>query len=715
MRTTAWALSVAALALLAAPSGGALLGQDTVSIPIPVTGDAGLYAVEHRTAHATSAYENAFEVRDPRIVQDAYGREHPAHMLREHILDGDGVAGSRSSAWAGHDGGPLNTSTGYEAGFTAGSEGTMGGSVSVGAVGARTSFNHDDHDPTPGACGLIAGLQGETLHEDEPAPDAVCGTSLTDRPPGDPLDVSVRVVDVTEHEAGTVAHVVLEARAPEVDATVDAWFRDDIPYPLEVDVHAERAADVPWAAVYERHPDLERVDAWALGLLPASDAEGEAVHRAEATLERFQRGDGAAVPPGGLEPWPDRNPAMAFEPVDRWGPASGQTPFDYPIEEAARSIEEDPTLVELQGWMSEHPDFRAGLAEHTTQVQNGQRTETWRFILVAPDESAWWVTSERPTGAGPDGSLVEASPPASDNDAQRVSDLNVSYPPAADVSPTIASAVETWEERKEDERELSLVRFHRQPGHVQLRVGYMSQQGGMDPEDPMAFEVGANTTTLAIDPEDGALLTHETATYVVGTPSGPLKAGQTGFTAPSTPPAGATAPQVATGAAVTGALALLLLLAAKLGALPFYSRLSRDELLEHEARRRVYEAIDEDPGTALATVAERADVTRSTARYHLRRLEEAGLVQSVKSPDARRFFPAGYEAEEMQREALLETGRTREVYEAIREDPGASLQEVSQRADIAASSAHRIVERLEEAGLVERGRSGRSVELRATD
>lgn len=715
MRTTTLVLSTAALLLLAVPAAGAVFGQDSVSVPAPVAGDAGLYGFGETGPSVEPGYERAFEVREPREVTDAYGRDHQAHLVLEHALFDGEVAVSTGSTWTGHEGPPINRSTAFEAGFDGGSDSGFGPSFSFDLEDSTNTFSSRTSDPLPDACALVATVQGDTLHEGRPAPDQVCGRSLTDGSAGDGLDVDVQVVDVTEHEGGTLAQVTLEVQAPEANGTVDAWFRDDIPYPIEIRSHAEREADVTWKQVYERYPRLELVDAWAMGGFAPPTENASAVHRDHATLERFQRGNGTPLPADELPAWPDRSPTMDFEPVDRWGPADGGSPFEYPIEAAADSIEQDPTLVDLQAWMDEHPEFRSLTARYATEVENGQRTETWTFVLVAPDETGWQVTSERPTGVGPDGPLVEASPPASDNEAEQVSRGNATYPPEVDQAPTIASAVDAWGDREDQAPEPNRVWFVRHPSHVRLGVGHSSQDGPTDPQDPFTFGFGSNSTVLTIDPEDGALLTHSSSAFAVGSAAGPKSADRTGFAAPSTAPAGLSAPPVVTGAAVTGALALALLLAAKLGILPFYTRLSRDELLEHEGRRRVYEAIDEAPGCALATVAERADITRSTTRYHLRRLEDAGLVQSVKAADARRFFPAGYDPDEMEREALLATGRTRDVYEAIRADPGASLQEISQQADIAASSAHRIVERLEEAGLVERGRSGRSVELRATE
>jgi len=181
-------------------------------------------------------------------------------------------------------------------------------------------------------------------------------------------------------------------------------------------------------------------------------------------------------------------------------------------------------------------------------------------------------------------------------------------------------------------------------------------------------------------------------------------------------PAAMGAPAVAEVATVSG-LTLLVLVLAKIGVtVPFYSRIPRDELLDNPTRRAVYEAIGEDPGSSLRELAEVADCSVSTVRYHLRRLADEDLVASASSQGTRRWFPADdFTPEEMNKLAVLSIGDTRDVYEAIRTEPGASLSELAETVGSSPSAVHKIVDRLLVANLVEKERDGRSVALHACD
>ncbi len=159
-------------------------------------------------------------------------------------------------------------------------------------------------------------------------------------------------------------------------------------------------------------------------------------------------------------------------------------------------------------------------------------------------------------------------------------------------------------------------------------------------------------------------------------------------------------------------LGLLLL---KIGfVVPLYSRLAKGELLDNDTRRRVYEALQADPGIRLAEVARRAGCSASTARYHLRRLQREDMVRAAGEPRMQRWFPCGDMGRRaMEREAVLAVGNSREVYQAIQAAPGASLGEIAETVGTTPPAAHKIIARLVEAGLVIKERDGRRVALHA--
>lgn len=156
------------------------------------------------------------------------------------------------------------------------------------------------------------------------------------------------------------------------------------------------------------------------------------------------------------------------------------------------------------------------------------------------------------------------------------------------------------------------------------------------------------------------------------------------------------------------------LLLVKIGlGVPMYSRLAKADLLDNDTRRRVYEVLQADPGLRLSEVARQAGCSTSTARYHLRRLQREDMVQAAGEPGMQRWFPAGdIGPEAMEREAVLAVGNSREVYRAIQAKPGASLGEIADAVGTSSPAAHKVVERLVDAGLVAKERDGRRVALR---
>lgn len=139
---------------------------------------------------------------------------------------------------------------------------------------------------------------------------------------------------------------------------------------------------------------------------------------------------------------------------------------------------------------------------------------------------------------------------------------------------------------------------------------------------------------------------------------------------------------------------------------------TKRDVLEHPSRRELLEAAMDASGLATAKAADVLDVNVSTARYHLKRLEQMGLVRSRHAGGRLFWFPTGQDLPlGLDEQATLAVGRTRDVFEAIRENPGTGLTELADQLGAYPSLVHPVVDRLVEAGLVERERDGRRVSL----
>lgn len=134
-----------------------------------------------------------------------------------------------------------------------------------------------------------------------------------------------------------------------------------------------------------------------------------------------------------------------------------------------------------------------------------------------------------------------------------------------------------------------------------------------------------------------------------------------------------------------------------------YTRHVDDDPLDNDARRRLHEAVQASPGAHIAALVDRTEIPRSTARYHLRVLEGAGLLESGTVRGKHRFVPAG---EDLTVAAALHDPPTRAVIEAVDRDEPLAVSTLADRVGRAPSTVSHHLDRLADAGLVERDPTG---------
>ena len=138
-----------------------------------------------------------------------------------------------------------------------------------------------------------------------------------------------------------------------------------------------------------------------------------------------------------------------------------------------------------------------------------------------------------------------------------------------------------------------------------------------------------------------------------------------------------------------------------------YSRYDDSDPLEHEARERVYEIVNEAPGSYLSEVSEEADLPLSTTRHHVRVLEREDLVSGAKLRGKRRFYPAYAEGIELA--AALNDDSTASIIDAITRLGSASVSDLAGELGRDPSTITHHLQRLEEDDIITREREGRAV------
>lgn len=151
--------------------------------------------------------------------------------------------------------------------------------------------------------------------------------------------------------------------------------------------------------------------------------------------------------------------------------------------------------------------------------------------------------------------------------------------------------------------------------------------------------------------------------------------------------------------AVAGGLILALLLAA------FYTRLSRDRVLNHEKRRLVYDAICAEPGVRVGTIATRLGLDHTTVRHHVAILRDFNLVKTSGNAN-NRLLPVGRlsSAQEELCSRVLANPTAKTVYEFLQTRGPRDLQSLAQALGLAYSTVSAATVHLRKAGLVQRER-----------
>lgn len=138
---------------------------------------------------------------------------------------------------------------------------------------------------------------------------------------------------------------------------------------------------------------------------------------------------------------------------------------------------------------------------------------------------------------------------------------------------------------------------------------------------------------------------------------------------------------------------------------PLYSRLEPGQLLDNEKRQAVLSQLREEPGLHLRALARAVDMPLSTVAYHVRRLEEAGLIESRSDGLKRRFLPASADPSQ----GPADDVRAR-LLAVIQEDPGVTQAEAARRLGVSRQLVHHHLQRLveeEEAVRQDRDTEGR--------
>ncbi len=142
------------------------------------------------------------------------------------------------------------------------------------------------------------------------------------------------------------------------------------------------------------------------------------------------------------------------------------------------------------------------------------------------------------------------------------------------------------------------------------------------------------------------------------------------------------------------------------------------DLPRQKTRREVYKHVKRYPGLHLSEIARQLDIPTNHAKYHLRRLENDDMVSSFKEDGYWRFFPRAdgsvgtrdlVDREEKRLLAMLRRPKPLHIVIHLLSTGEATHGELTDVLDVAGATAHYHLQRMEDAGLLERRPDGRRV------
>jgi predicted transcriptional regulator len=145
-----------------------------------------------------------------------------------------------------------------------------------------------------------------------------------------------------------------------------------------------------------------------------------------------------------------------------------------------------------------------------------------------------------------------------------------------------------------------------------------------------------------------------------------------------------------------------------------FRSITRRNVLENPARARLYRLIMDHPGIHLHTLVDEMTLNRGTARYHLFRLERAGMISSHRDHRCTCYFENNGAFTEPERRiaVLLKNSMTSRILGILKNTPGISRKGISKIVGLTGSTVTWHMKRMETDQLIFSEKTGRLTRYR---
>ncbi|MCU0798906.1 MAG: winged helix-turn-helix transcriptional regulator [Candidatus Thermoplasmatota archaeon] len=135
-----------------------------------------------------------------------------------------------------------------------------------------------------------------------------------------------------------------------------------------------------------------------------------------------------------------------------------------------------------------------------------------------------------------------------------------------------------------------------------------------------------------------------------------------------------------------------------------YSKLSKKDILNHEIRGLIRGYIIANPGDHYSSIKRNLDLNNGTLAYHLRVLEQNGLIKSMYDGIYKRYYPANVNISKLKKNI----SKQEEIFNIILENPGITMEQIGRNIGVSRQVVNYHVKNLIRAGSISYQRDDKS-------
>jgi DNA-binding MarR family transcriptional regulator len=139
---------------------------------------------------------------------------------------------------------------------------------------------------------------------------------------------------------------------------------------------------------------------------------------------------------------------------------------------------------------------------------------------------------------------------------------------------------------------------------------------------------------------------------------------------------------------------------------PLYSRLKKEEVLDHFVRGQIYGYIVSHPGQHYNSMRQDMKVTNGTLSHHLRTLEMMGFIKSYREGVFKRFYPI--EVSVPQDRGVKLSDLQIQILEMVRSGSGPTQTDIAGRLDVTQQTVSYNIRTLSREGAIRMEKDGRN-------